>query len=166
MLHRRQLALAVLAACVGTTLQAQEAVRDDGTTITWEGAIASGRLVRTDNVNGEVRIVAGLHDRVVLKGTRIVRRGDGTLVRAEVVRRSDGGVTVCVLWPGQRCDEHGTRGSSRERSWRDLQVTMNLVLEVPAGAPIHAETVNGRVVVTQATASVKAESVNGDVEID
>lgn len=147
------------------TLAAQD-VTDDGRRIGWEGTLARGAIVRTDNVNGSVRIVAGSGNRVVLTGTRTVRRGDGSLVQAAVHRRGDGGLVICVLWPGQRCDDEGIRGSTRERSWRDLEVKVDLVVEVPAGSPIHAETVNGSVAVVNAGASVKAESVNGDVSID
>lgn len=163
---RSPLLVPLAAFTIALPLEAQGAVRDDGRTLAWEGTIARGAVLRADNVNGSVRVVAGLHDRVVIKGTRTVRKGDGSRVTAEVRRRGDGGLVVCVLWPGQRCDDEGARGSSRDREWRDLQVEVDLVVELPAGSPIHVETVNGRVAVVQASSWVKVESVNGSVEID
>jgi hypothetical protein len=162
----RPLRFALAAVALGPVTLAAQQVTDDGRAIGWEGTIAKGALLRTDNVNGEVRIVAGLHDRVVVKGTRSVRRGDPQLLRVETRRRGDGGLVLCVVQPGQRCGEQGIEGRSDDRRMRDSEVRIDLVVEVPAGSPIHAETVNGGVRVFGATASVKAESVNGDVVIE
>ncbi len=161
----RSLLLAAFAVVPLAPLVAQEVV-DDGRRIAWEGTLARGALLRTNNVNGSVRLVPGTGNRVVVTGTRTVKRGDGMLVRTAVHRRGDGGLVICVLWPGQRCDDEGSRGSTRDVSWRDLAVTVDLVVEVPAGSPIVAETVNGSVAVVQATSRVHAESVNGNVSID
>ena len=163
-MSRAMLATLALAA-LPAVLVAQD-VTDDGRRIGWEGTLARGALLRTNNVNGSVRLVPGSGNRVVVTGTRTVKRGDGRLVRTAVHRRSDGGLVICVLWPGQRCDDEGSSGSTRDYSWRDLAVTVDLVVEVPSGSPIFAETVNGSVAVVQATADVHAESVNGNVSID
>lgn len=158
--------LALVAIAVLPASLAAQAVSDDGRAISWQGTIANGALVRTENVNGEVRIVTGRADRVVVKGTRVVRRGDPGLVRLETHRRGDGGLTLCVVQPRQRCGDQGIEGRSDDRGMRDSDVRIDLVIEVPAGSPIHGETVNGSVRVVGAMASVKAESVNGEVVIE
>lgn len=163
---RLALAAALSPVVLAPVALAAQAVTDDGRAIAWEGTIGRGALLRTDNVSGEVRIVAGPRDRVVVKGTRTVRRGDGNLLRLETHRRGDGGLVLCVVQPGQRCGEQGIEGRSDDRRMRDSEVRIDLVVEVPAGSPIHAETVNGGVRVAGATASVKAESVNGDVVVE
>ena len=148
---------------VTSALAAQETSRD----FRWEGAVAAGKWVKVQNINGDVDVVAATGDRVEV--TAVKRgRGDPEAVRIEVTRygSNDENVLICAIWDEGTCDETGYH-SDRKRNRHDDDdddVEVEFTVRVPRGVNVSLGTINGSVDVRGVTGEVKASSVNGGVE--
>lgn len=128
----------------------------------WEGAIASGKALEVKGVNGSITAtgISGREARV--RATKRARKGDVSSVEIRVVEDGDG-VTICAIYPNNRgsgCDMH-SHGNDGRRDEND--VTVDFVVEVPAGVEFDGSTVNGDVEASGITADAEVTSVNGDV---
>lgn len=132
----------------------------------WRGRLAAGQTVEIRGVNGDVRAVASDDAAVQVLADRHGRRSDPTSVRIEVVEHA-GGVTICAVYPTPRnarqdneCRPGGGRNST---SRNDVQV--DFTVRVPAGVRFAGHTVNGDLTAEGIRADVKAETVNGSVDV-
>jgi DUF4097 and DUF4098 domain-containing protein YvlB len=153
---------AVLAtlALVAPTADAQ-----DSETVRWQGTLAAGRTIYLHNVNGSVRVESGSGNAVTLEAEKRSRRGNVNSVRLESRQTSSGDVIICALWrEGSTCDEDGIRGGERRNDSRGDDVSVTMVVRVPAHAKVDARTVNGGVHVDGVQGDVRARTTNGDVE--
>ena len=171
---RPQLQLAVVAALVAIAAAAPAAAQStDRNAFTWEGRIPENRWIVVRNLNGDVRVERGGGDRVEVTATKRWRRGNPDDVRIEVKPSStrDGSMVVCALWNDRtECDEAryntNNRGWGNDRDDNRNDVSVEIVVRVPAGVRVNVNTVNGEVAVSGATAEVIARSVNGDARVE
>ena len=153
--------------------------RDHGPTRTesafqWRGTVPAGGWVRIRDLNGAVRVGRAPGREVVITATRKYRGRRPQAVRF-VAEPDANGVTACALWgdEGECSAERYANSRSSHRGWfsrifnerRGGNVTVDYVVAVPAGVRIDASTVNGRVIIADATSEVIARSVNGPVTI-
>ena len=140
----------------------------------WRGRVPAGGWVRIRDLNGAVRVGRAPGNEVVITATRKYRGRRPQAVRF-VAEPDANGVTACALWgdEGECSAERYENGRSSHRGWfsrifngrRGGNVTVDYVVAVPAGVRIDASTVNGRVIIADATSEVIARSVNGPVTI-
>lgn len=155
-MRARSIALTLLAslALAGPAL-AQRTERFD-----WSGAVAAGKTVTIQNVNGEVSAAPATGGSVEVVAVKESRRGDPAAVRIEVRETADG-VTICPVYPGQsKCGRQ-----ERDRD-DDDRVSVDFTVRVPAGVHLEAATVNGRVEARGLTGDVRVSTVNGGIEVD
>jgi hypothetical protein len=142
----------------------------------WRGRVPAGGWVRIRDLNGSVRVGQARGAETVITATRRYRGRNPQTVRF-VAQPDANGVTACALWgEGGECTaERYENRRTGSRSWfarlfalggrRGGGVTVDYVVAVPAGVRIDARTVNGRVIVADATSEVVAHSVNGTVTV-
>lgn len=155
------LAFAVLAPAA---LEAQSGLGRDQAVWTWSGPLAAGQWARAHSINGAVRFEASADNQIHIRAEkRLGRRGEIQDVSFALVRTSSG-LTICVLRHDiDSCDEDGIN-SGRTRNYNN-DVSADLTVQVPRGAHVSANTVNGGVRVEGASGEVKAGTVNGGVTI-
>ena len=159
----------VLAAMAPALLAQQESARD----FRWEGAVASGRWVKLQNINGGIEVVPASGDRVEVTAIKRNRRGSTDDVRIEVKRygTNDENVFICAIWGDATCDENGynsprRRNRDRDRDDDDDNTEVEFTVRLPRGVNIETGTVNGSVDIRGATGEVNASSVNGGVDAE
>jgi Putative adhesin len=160
----RLLSASFVLALATPALIAQE---QQGRDFRWEGAVASGRWVKLQNINGGVEVVAASGDRVEVTAIKRGRRGDPDEVRIEVTRygTNDENVLICAIWGDATCDESGYRSNRRRnRDHDDNDIEVEFTVRLPRGVNIDVGTVNGSVDVRGVTGEVNASSVNGGVD--
>ena len=141
------------------------AQQQQGRDFRWEGAVASGKWVKLQNINGDVEVVAASGNRVEVTAVKRGRDADTDEVRIEVTRygTNDENVMICAVWHDATCDENGYR-SKRKGHHDDDDVEVEFTVRLPRGVHISVGTVNGSVDVRGATGEVSASSVNGGVD--
>ncbi|HYC49780.1 MAG TPA: DUF4097 family beta strand repeat-containing protein [Gemmatimonadaceae bacterium] len=162
----RALVIALIAA-VPAAAQQTTAAAD----FRWEKALGSGSAVRLHNIAGDVTVSPSTNDRVEVVG---IKRGPSRYfadVTLEVVEVTDG-IIVCAMYrdADMRCDEDGYRVERNRRRGRDDddydRVSIDIVVKVPRGLSVSANSVSGNVTVTDANgASVRGGSVSGNVRM-
>ena len=163
-MHTRVLVLTLLAAA---PLAAQGPAQPD---FRWEKALAAGSVVRLHNLSGNVTVTAGAGDRVEVVGVKRGNRRYFDEITLEVVE-IPGGVVVCSMYrrADMECDEDGfhvhesRRYRDRDRDFDD--VSIDIVVRMPKGMTVSANSVSGDVSVTGAEGAVRAGSVSGNVEM-
>jgi DUF4097 and DUF4098 domain-containing protein YvlB len=160
----RLLSASLILAFAAPTLLAQESGRD----FRWEGAVASGKWVKLQNVNGDVEVVPASGNRVEVTAIKRNRDRDTDDVRIEVTRygTNDENVFICAIWGEATCDAERGYNSPRRRNRHndDDNTEVHFTVRVPRGVNVDVGTVNGGVDVRGTTGEVHASSVNGGVE--
>jgi hypothetical protein len=162
---RHVLALLGTLAAMAAPLTAQRS--DDGTTFRWEGRVGDGHAIRLHNMNGDVRLERASGSQVEVIAERRSRRGDLSIVRFDVVMRTDGDVVICALWGAeQRCTEDGPRGRSQSGAWRDDQnVEVLMRVRVPDAVRSVARSTNGSIAAEGLASAIDAKTTNGNINI-
>ena len=147
----------LLLIAVPALLRAQTASDD---VFTWSGRMTAGQTLTIRHFNGPIEVRAASGDRVEFRAERRSRRG------AEVsfqVENTGSGVSICGVYRGRNvCD------SSRRRGWddgNDGPPSVRLVVALPTGVGLAANTGNGEVAVDRAGNDVQIRTGNGDVRI-
>jgi hypothetical protein len=161
----RLLSTAFIVALAAPSLVAQE---QQGRDFRWEGAVAPGKWVKLQNINGDVEVMAASGNRVEVTAIKRAKRGDDPeVVRIEVKRygSDDENVSICAIWGDATCDESGYRSNRRRhRDHDEDEVSVEFTVRLPRGVNIDLGTVNGSVDVRGVTGEVNASSVNGGVD--
>jgi hypothetical protein len=171
---RSALALVVLAAAPLAGCGSDRGATHTESAFAWRGTVPAGGWVRIRDMNGAVRVGRAPGREVVITATRKYRGRRPQAVRFAAEPDANG-VTACAIWgdEGECSAERYESSSSSHRGWfsrifngrRGGGVTVDYVVAVPAGVRIDASTVNGRVIIADATSEVVARSVNGPVTI-
>lgn len=156
------LALALLASIA--PLHAQAGLGHDQEVWTWSGPLPDAQWARAHSVNGEVKFERSPDDRIHIRAEKKWgRRGNPQDISFALVRTSTG-LTICVLRHEiDTCDEDGIN-SGRGRNY-ESDARADLTIQVPRGAHVSANTVNGGVRVEGMNGEVKARTVNGGVNV-
>ena len=172
-------------AFLAAPLAAQEIVGRADRTFTLSESVSAGGWVRVATFNGRIEITSGNSSTVEIRAAKEVRRGEFEDI-GFVVRREQGGLTICAVYDdGDDCDADGSyRSGRRSRDWsRNHQGQVDFTVQIPAGmrvkagsgngdvrisgggAEVIASTGNGRVSVIGSTGEVRASTGNGDVTV-
>jgi len=181
---------AVGAACAlfigASPLLAQQNLGRDGTSWKWDGALPSNGSFRLYSINGAMHFTPSSDGSVHLSAVKHVHQGgDPSTVHFAVVRDGNN-LVICAMWNDTAtCDADGMHSEGRNSGGdRRRNVAVEFTVQVPAGAQllgntvngdvsiervgsdVQATTVNGAVRVAGVTGEVKARSVNGDVSVE
>jgi len=116
------------------------------------------------NIRGSVTVEPIKGDSVQIMAVKSYHSSDTARVRLIAVP-SDGGLTVCALWPGSRSDctaegEYKTGGPGRS------DVAVDFTVRLPRGVRLDATTILGDIHVAGASAPLKIRTVSGDVDVE
>ncbi|MFI5207085.1 MAG: DUF4097 family beta strand repeat-containing protein [Gemmatimonadales bacterium] len=135
----------------------------------WHGTVAAGKTVEIRDINGSVTADAASGSEVEVTAVkRAGRHGDPKDVRI-VEEEGDGGVTICVVYPGRSvADGCAQRGQRRHYDDEDNRndTEVEFTVHVPPGVEFSGNTVNGDVLARGMSSRVSGHSVNGGVEIE
>jgi len=128
--------------------------------------IGNGDWVRIASPNGAIRIVQTSGSEVRVRAEKTVRRGSVDDV-GFVVRRDNGGLTVCAVYEDEsECGDDGSYRSRQRRARYDRsQVRTDFTVSIPANARVKAGSGNGDVTIEGAGATVVASTGNGDIDV-
>ncbi len=163
----RLIPLAVLSLALTGPLAGQDIVGRNETTFTLSEAVGEGAWVRIATFNGRVEITQGSGRRVEIRAVKNIRRGETSDI-GFVVRRVEGGITVCAVWVDQdECSGEGNMQSGdRSGNWsRTHQGQVEFTVQIPAGVRVKAASGNGDVRVAGAGPQVIAATGNGRVMV-
>lgn len=156
------LAFALLAPAA--SLEAQSGLGRDQEVWTWSGPLSAGQWARGHSINGAVKFEPSPDNRIHIRAEkRLGRRGELQDISFALVRTSTG-LTICVLRHDiDSCEEDGIE--SRRQNNYNNRASAELTIQVPRGAHVSANTVNGGVRVEGMTGEIKASTVNGGVTV-
>lgn len=149
--------LTVAALCTATAAPAQD--------FEWRGSVDQGDQVEIKGINGDIRASAASGGQVVVTAVKKGKRSDPDEVRIEVVEHA-GGVTICAVYP----DTDGKKnecapGDGGRLSSQDNDVNVSFTVSVPGGVNFVGKTVNGGIHAADIQGEVRANTVNGDLEV-
>lgn len=129
----------------------------------WRGRLGEGQTLAIHTVNGPIRAVRSDSEVAEVVGERRERRRNQQEVRMETVQHP-GGVTLCILAvdDGARCTADGIRGDDDRQGDRGPR-TVELVVAMPNGVTLRAETMNGALDLQQVRGDVYASTMNGAI---
>ncbi len=136
--------------------------------------LAQGARLEVENINGQIDVTRATGRTAEVTVTKVVKEGNGALVKAIMEEASGGGMHVCTIYLTRDPNRNSCRGNnsddddsrdSRGRNIR-LEVEMRYSVKVPAGALLTVDDVNGNVTITGADVESKINIVNGDIRFD
>lgn len=138
--------------------------RTTGATWTVHSKLTPKHALWIRNIRGSVTVEPAKGDSVLIQAVKSYRSSDSASVKLMAVP-SEGGLTVCALWPGSRgtCTPEGEyKSGGAGRS----DVTVDFTVRLPRGVRLDANTVFGDVHVAGASAPLKIRTVSGDVDVE
>jgi hypothetical protein len=116
------------------------------------------------NTNGPIEVVAGEGNRLHVHAEKSWRMSSPSSVELVPVL-TERGVTICALWEARerRCNEGGVYHMNGVKK---NDVAVRFTVELPAGIPIEASTVNGGLEINGVSAPVDATTVNGRIAVN
>lgn len=133
----------------------------------WKGKIPAGQTIEIKGVNGDITAVAAeAGSEVEVTAVKTARRSDPDEVKIEVVPHSDGGVTICAVYPNGGREQNSCEPDHRGHNGsHDNDVQVDFTVHVPAGVRFVGHTVNGSVEATNLASDVDANTVNGPIRV-
>lgn len=137
-------------------------------TFEWSGRVGAGGVLKVKGISGNVRAETAPGAEARVTGRKTGRAGDFGAV--EIRMEQDGGdVVVCALYDppegSEGCGSEGWGADGRRRRGRSIDVSVDFVVHLPAGTPLHASMVSGDVVAQGVRSDVRATTVSGDVTV-
>ena len=131
-------------------------------------ALRAGQRLDLSNIDGTIAITQTRSGGAEIVVHKVVRRGNGDLVKA-VLEETPSGARVCTVYLDRADDPDGCdrREHRRGDGPRDpLDVEMNFEVRVPAGVELGVNTVDGSVEAHGVDASTTIRTVDGDITYD
>lgn len=132
----------------------------------WSGRIAQGDEIEVVGIAGEIRAVPSSGNMVEVVGEM---RGQSVPVR---VLEHEGGVTLCVEYPGMRRGQGWDAPDRRFRGRCNMQgnvgenpTRVDFTVRVPAGVAFTGRTVQGDVRAEGLRSRVRASTVSGEIDV-
>ncbi len=132
----------------------------------WSGTLAAGRVLEVRGISGDVRATLATGRTAEVTATKHGRESDFDLVEVRVFEESDR-VVICALYdrPGAESCEHRDGGDDRRGRDRNLRVSVDFEVEVPAGVEFIGRTVSGDVDAVGLRSDVDASTVSGSIMV-
>ncbi len=170
---------AALAATLAAPATAQRGRRSDttrsssrdasGTTTaqTFRPALKPGQRLSVSNIDGKVTITQGSGMSAEIVAQKVVRRGDGNLVKA-VLEETSSGYRICTVYLNRADEDRGCEDHNRNNNdnghWRDpLDADVNYDVRLPAGVALTVNTVDGSIDARGIDTPPSLRSVDGSI---
>jgi hypothetical protein len=131
-------------------------------------ALHVGQRLDLSNIDGDITVTQGRSAAAEIVVHKIVRRGNGDLVKA-VMEETSSGVRVCAVYLNRAGDDDGCNGRHRDHDdgWREpLDVEMRFEVRVPSGVELGVNTVDGAVNARGIDTPTTIRTVDGDITFD
>ena len=170
------------AACLTAPMAAQRGRRSDTTRTstrngegirtaeTFRPALRSGQHLAVSNIDGNVSVTQGAGAAAEIVATKVVRRGNGDLIRAVLEQTSDG-YRICTVYlsragDSRACNDH-SRNNNDHADWGSgLDAAINYEIRLPAGVALTVNTVDGSVEARGIDTPATIRSVDGSITFD
>ena len=128
--------------------------------------LKSGDRLSVSNIDGSVTVTQGRGTSAEIVAQKVVRRGDGNLVKA-VLEETSGGYRICTVYLNRSGEDRGCNDHSRngnDGNWgNNLDVDMNYEIRLPAGVALTVNTVDGSVDARGIDTPASIRSVDGSI---
>ncbi len=130
-------------------------------------ALRAGQRLSVSNIDGNVTVTQGRGQSAEIVAHKIVRKGNGDLVRA-VLEETSNGYRVCTVYLDTPSDKDGCDHRSRgDHSWREpLEVDMQYDIRLPAGVALSVNTVDGSIEARGIDTPANIRSVDGRITFE
>ncbi len=130
-------------------------------------ALRSGQRLSVSNIDGKVTVSQGRGQSAEIVAHKIVRRGNGDLVKAVLEQTSDG-YRVCTVYLEDTRDDGGCnhRNNGHYDRREPLDVDMDYEVRLPAGVAITVNTVDGSIDARGIDTPGTFRSVDGSITFD
>jgi hypothetical protein len=126
--------------------------------------LGRGQSVWIRNMNGGISVTPATGDSLEVAAVKTYHADNPAGVK--IVRVAvPNGVVLCAVWEGSGA-HCGSGAEYNQKNLRHDDVAVDFTVRLPRGALLDANTVNGSIHVTGATAPVTAATVNGHVELE
>jgi DUF4097 and DUF4098 domain-containing protein YvlB len=127
--------------------------------VTRSSKVGDGAALDLSNIAGDVRVTGGPGNEIRIDATKRVRHRD-----ADTARQLLAELRVEITQVGDRVEVR-TVHPRRSVSSRNVSISVDYVVSVPAAAAAVVKTISGNVVVGNVRGEVRAEAISGDVEL-
>jgi Putative adhesin len=130
-------------------------------------ALKAGQRLSVSNVEGSVTVTQGRGQSAEIVAHKLVRRGNGDLVKA-VLEETSNGYRVCTVYLSDPLDNDGCdRNRHSNNSWREpLDVDMQYDIKLPAGVALTVNTVDGAIEARGIDTPGSIRTVDGAITFD
>ncbi|HVO60536.1 MAG TPA: DUF4097 family beta strand repeat-containing protein, partial [Terriglobales bacterium] len=135
--------------------------QDQGREFHWRGKLATDQLLTIKNINGDID--ANASDAGEVQVTAVKSGPNADQIRIEVVPGSEG-VTICAVYPGDS-DNCGSDNHHYGTSSHGNNGKVHFTVQMPKNLRLEADNVNGNVNADGMGREVRANSVNGNVDL-
>ncbi len=133
----------------------------------WSGPLSPGDFVEVRGISGNIAAELAAGSTAVVQAEKIGRSGDFDEVRIVAIEER-GGVVVCALY-GKRSRSDSCNMDDDGHDWgggnRNIDVSVDFTVRVPAGVEFIGRTVSGDVEAKGLEGDVDGATVSGDVVI-
>lgn len=136
----------------------------------FERNMPAGDRLELSNINGSIRVTQGTGRRARITITKLVKSGNGDLVKA-ILEEGDGFVHVCTVYLNRdpnrsTCGGENSNDSRKDPRFKHFEVQLDYVVTLPAGVRLDAESVNGAITIRGVDTPATASTVNGAIRFD
>ncbi len=131
-------------------------------------SLGDGARLEIENITGTIQVSRASGRTAEVTVTKVVKKGDGSLVKA-IMEERDGGIRVCTVYLRRDTNRTSCNGDNNDGDWHGkntIEVEMNYSVKVPAGARLSVDNVNGNVTVSGGEADTKIDMVNGNLDYE
>ena len=166
-MYRKLIGLVLGLALVGGT--APNALQRQDDTFQWDGRMASGQTLEVKGISGNVSAVLASGNTAEVVAEKRGRSSDFDEVEIRVVEEN-GGITICAIYqpwrfPENSCDQDHRDNRDDEREHRNIDVSVDFEVQVPAGVEFVGTTIAGDVEARGMESEVTATTVSGDIYV-
>ena len=166
-MYRKLIGLVLGLSLVWGTAPSQLQGQDD--TFQWDGRMASGQTLEVRGISGNVSAVLASGNTAEVVAEKRGRSSDFDEVEIRMVEEN-GGITICAIYRPSRYQENSCEHDHRdnrddEREHRNINVSVDFEVRVPAGVEFVGTTVAGDVEARGLESEVTATTVSGDVYV-
>lgn len=138
-------------------------------TFQWDGRMASGQTLEVRGISGNVSAVLASGNTAEVVAEKRGRSSDFDAVEIRMVEEN-GVITICAIYqpwrfPENSCDHDHLDNRDDEREHRNIDVSVDFEVQVPAGVEFVGTTIAGDVEARGMESEVTATTVSGDVYV-
>jgi len=130
-------------------------------------ALKAGQRLSVSSIEGSVTVTQGRGQSAEIVAHKIVRRGNGDLVKA-VLEETSNGYRVCTVYLSDPKDTDGCdRNQRSNNNWREpLDVDVQYDIRLPAGVALTVNTVDGSIEARGIDSPASIRTVDGAITFD